>query len=75
MQYRREPDVRQEIECSFAVRSAAELGSGDARRVAGTAGRRNATPRVDAGGGHLPAVELASRLCGSYGDGPRSVSR
>ena len=27
MQYRREPDVRQEIECFFAVRSAAEFGS------------------------------------------------
>lgn len=35
---------------SFAVRSAAEFGSVDARRVAGTAGRRNARPLVDVGG-------------------------
>ncbi|WP_157226254.1 hypothetical protein [Rhodococcus sp. AW25M09] len=44
---------------SFAVRSAAELGSGDARRVAGTAEGgtpdRSSTPAGD----HLPAVELA----------------
>ena len=40
MQDRREPDVRQEIRCLFTVRSAAEFGSVDARRVAGTAGRR-----------------------------------
>jgi hypothetical protein len=41
MQYRREPDVRQEIKRLFTVRSAAEFGSVDARRVAGTADRRN----------------------------------
>jgi hypothetical protein len=35
---------------SFAVRSSAELGSGDARRAAGTADRRNASPLVDVGG-------------------------
>ena len=62
MQYRREPDVRQEIECSFTVRSAAEFGSVDARRVAGTAGRRNAPPRVDAGG------VATSHLWSSAGD-------
>ncbi|CAB4928911.1 unannotated protein [freshwater metagenome] len=48
---------------------------GDTRRVAGTAGRRNARPPVDRRRGHLPAVELASRLCGSDGDQQRRVSR
>jgi hypothetical protein len=59
MQYRREPDVRQEIKRLFAVRSAAEFGSGDARRVAGTAGRRGCiTARRRKRGDHLPPVEL-----------------
>ena len=36
--------------CSSTVRSEAELGSGDARRVAGTAVRRNASRLIDASG-------------------------
>ncbi|MBX5333366.1 hypothetical protein HQO90_20445 [Rhodococcus fascians] len=45
---------------SSTVRSEAELDSGDARRVAGTADRRNARLPVDAGG-------VATSTCGNRG--------
>ena len=65
--------------CSSWVRSAAELRSGDARRVAGarpaTAGLRCATAGHSTPSCHLPPVGHAAVLRGSDGDRQRLMSR
>lgn len=76
MQYRREPDVRQEIRCLLRCGAQRSSVRGTPAGWPAPAGRRNARPFDDAGGvatSHLRTS--AGRLCGSDGARPRSVSR